>query len=83
MRRCETLVATREDLTKMRDRIKATISEEEESLAQFKEEQNERILELRYVPYYSMTTNTYQRYIPEATDLCSENCQTQSFIMCG
>ena len=49
MRRCETLVATREDLTKMRDRIKATISEEEESLAQFKEEQNERILELRLV----------------------------------
>ena len=51
MRRCETLVATREDLTKMRDRIKATISEEEESLAQFKEEQNERILELRYVTF--------------------------------
>ena len=48
MRRCETLVATREDLTKMRDRIKATISEEEEALANFKEEQNERILELRY-----------------------------------
>jgi hypothetical protein len=48
MRRCETLVATREDLTKMRDRIKSTISQEEESLAQFKEEQNERILELRY-----------------------------------
>ena len=66
MRRCETLVATREDLTKMRDRIKATISEEEESLAQFKEEQNERILELRYVPYYSMTTNIYQRYIPQS-----------------
>ena len=49
MRRCETLVATREDLTKMRDRIKATISEEEEALANFKEEQNERILELRYI----------------------------------
>ena len=49
MRRCETLVATREDLTKMRDRIKATISEEEEALANFKEEQNERILELRYL----------------------------------
>ena len=47
MRRCETLVATREELTTMRDRIKLTIEEEEESLATFKEEQNERILELR------------------------------------
>jgi hypothetical protein len=47
MRRCETLVATREELTTARDRIKATIEEEEEALAIFKEEQNERILELR------------------------------------
>ena len=47
MRRCETLVATRQELTSARDRIKATIEEEEESLAIFKEEQNERILELR------------------------------------
>ena len=52
MRRCETLVATREDLTKMRDRIRKTITEEEESLAQFKEEQNERLLELRLVCLY-------------------------------
>ena len=42
-------MATRENLTKMRDKTKTTISEEEQSLAQFKEEQNERILELRYV----------------------------------
>ena len=48
MRRCETLVATRGDLTLMRDKIKQTIGQEEESLAQFKEEQNEKILELRY-----------------------------------
>ena len=47
MRRCETLVATRGDLTLMRDKIKQTIGQEEESLAQFKEEQNEKILELR------------------------------------
>ena len=47
MRRCETLVATRGDLTLMRDKIKHTIGQEEESLAQFKEEQNEKILELR------------------------------------
>ena len=40
MRRCETLVATREDLTKMRDRIKSTISQEEESLAQFKDRED-------------------------------------------
>ena len=40
-------MATREELTTMRDRIKLTIEEEEESLATFKEEQNERILELR------------------------------------
>ena len=32
----------------MRDKIKQTIGQEEESLAQFKEEQNEKILELRY-----------------------------------
>ena len=31
----------------MRDKIKHTIGQEEESLAQFKEEQNEKILELR------------------------------------
>ena len=48
MRRCETLIATRGDLTLMRDKIKQTIGQEEESLAQFKEEQNEKILELRY-----------------------------------
>ena len=47
MRRCETLVATREELTTTRDRIKSTFEEEEEALAVFKEEQNERILELR------------------------------------
>ena len=47
MRRCETLVATREELTATRDRIKSTIEEEEEALATFKEEQNESILELR------------------------------------
>ena len=42
------MVATRGDLTLMRDKIKQTIGQEEESLAQFKEEQNEKILELRY-----------------------------------
>ena len=50
MRRCETLVATREELTATRDRIKSTIEEEEEALATFKEEQNESILELRSGP---------------------------------
>ena len=47
MRRCETLIATRDNLMKTRDRIRATISEEQDGLAAFKEEQNERILELR------------------------------------
>ena len=47
MRRCETLIATRDNLMKTQDRIRATISEEQDSLAAFKEEQNERILELR------------------------------------
>ncbi len=48
MKRCETLVATRNNLTNTRDKIRRTIQEEEESLAVFKEEQNARILDLRY-----------------------------------
>ena len=47
MKRCETLVATRNNLTNTRDKIRRTIQEEEESLAVFKEEQNARILDLR------------------------------------
>ena len=50
MRRCETLIATRDNLVKTRDKIKATISEEQDALAVFKEEQNERLLELRSEP---------------------------------
>ena len=50
MRRCETLIATRDNLVKTRDKIKATISEEQDALAVFKEDQNERLLELRSEP---------------------------------
>ena len=54
MRRCETLIATRDNLVKTRDKIKATISEEQDALAVFKEEQNERLLELRSEPTLSI-----------------------------
>ena len=47
MKRCETLVATRDNLLETRDKIRSAIQKEEESLAQFKEEQNARILDLR------------------------------------
>ena len=46
MKRCETLVATRDNLLDTRDKIRSAIQKEEESLAQFKEEQNARILDL-------------------------------------
>ena len=46
MKRCETLVATRDNLLSTRDKIRTAIQKEEESLAQFKEEQNARILDL-------------------------------------
>lgn len=46
MKRCETLVATRDNLLETRDKIRSAIQKEEESLAQFKEEQNARILDL-------------------------------------
>ena len=49
MRRCETLVATRDNLSSTRDKIKTAIEKEEESLALFKEEQNAQILDLRYI----------------------------------
>ena len=46
MKRCETLVATRDNLLETRDKIRTAIQREEESLALFKEEQNARILDL-------------------------------------
>ena len=44
MKRCETLVATRDNLLDTRDKIRTAIQREEESLSQFKEEQNAKIL---------------------------------------
>lgn len=46
MKRCETLVATRDNLLSTRDKIRSAIHKEEDNLAQFKEEQNARILDL-------------------------------------
>ena len=46
MKRCETLIATRDNLSTNRDKIRNNIQQEEEALAQFKEEQNAKILEL-------------------------------------
>ena len=44
MKRCETLIATRDNLSSNRDKIRNNIQQEEEALAQFKEEQNAKIL---------------------------------------
>ena len=44
MKRCETLIATRDNLSSNRDKIRNSIQQEEEALAQFKEEQNAKIL---------------------------------------
>ena len=49
MRRCETLVASRDNLLAKRDEIRKSIKQENETIAHFKEEQNARILDLRYV----------------------------------
>ena len=48
MKRCETLVATRDNLLSTRDKIRSAIQKEEDGLANFKEEQNARILEFRF-----------------------------------
>ena len=49
MRRCETLVASRDNLLETRDKIRNAVHREEESIALFKEEQNACILDLRLV----------------------------------
>lgn len=53
MRRCETLVASRDNLLAKRDEIRKSIKQENETIAHFKEEQNARILDLRQESYYS------------------------------
>jgi len=47
MKRCETLVVTRDVAKESLKRCQDEIAKEEEDLAVFKEAQNERILELR------------------------------------
>ena len=47
MRRCETLVASRDNLLAQRDKIRKTVQKEQDAINHFKEEQNARILELR------------------------------------
>lgn len=47
MRRCETLVASRDNLLAQRDKIRKSVQKEQDAINHFKEEQNARILELR------------------------------------
>lgn len=49
MRRCETLVASRDNLLAQRDKIRKSVQKEQDAINHFKEEQNARILELRQV----------------------------------
>ncbi len=48
MKRCETLVVTRDKARESLRRCKEEITRQEAGLVVFKEEQNERILELRH-----------------------------------
>ena len=47
MKRCETLVVTRDEARKSLKSLQEEINRQEKSLAAFKESQNERILHLR------------------------------------
>ena len=49
MKRCETLVVTRDDAKSALAKTEADVAEEIRELGQFKEAQNERILNLRLV----------------------------------
>ena len=49
MKRCETLIATRDNLSSNRDKIRKNIAKEEEALGLFKEEQNAKILGNSYM----------------------------------
>ena len=49
MKRCETLIATRDNLSSNRDKIRKNIAKEEEALGLFKEEQNAKILGNSYL----------------------------------
>ena len=58
MKRCETLIATRDNLSSNRDKIRNNIQQEEEALAQFKEEQNAKILGI-YIYIFSPEIRLY------------------------
>ena len=72
MKRCETLVVTRDDAKRALRSFQDEIAGEEKELASFKEAQNERILNLRYD--FSACQDLEQLYFELIFKLCAVLC---------